>query len=389
MIASLVVIAIISFLVILHELGHYLAAKKANVIVEEFGLGYPPKLLTLFKVGETEFTLNLIPFGGFVRLVGESGPESEGDIEEQEATGLTRDRSSDPRQPGPFYTKTIKQRLTIILAGIFFNIIFAVAAFSVVFSFIGIPTPLENQARIGWVMPDSPAEQAQLPTEVNIIEIKTDKRSYRINSIQDVQQAVADNRGQELTLEVTHQCQQLSCPDETELYQVYARSEAETPSDQGSLGILFQESVLTFYPWWQMPFRGTIYGVKQALTLSVLIVRALTQVVTNLVKTGQVQQGVAGPVGIIHQAQQGNLIQEDFWSNLGFAGMLSLNLGIMNLLPIPALDGGRALFIIFERFFDRKRVQQIENYANYIGFGIIAILIIGITINDVIQVFAG
>jgi len=138
-----------------------------------------------------------------------------------------------------------------------------------------------------------------------------------------------------------------------------------------------------------MPFRGTWYGIKQAVGLGYLIIQALFQMVVQLAVTGQVPKDVAGPVGIVYEAQQGNIITDDFWSNLGFAGMLSINLGVMNLLPIPALDGGRALFILLEKIFGKKHIQKIEAYANYGGFALLILLILMITYKDIMRIIVG
>lgn len=371
----LIVILIISFLVIIHELGHFLAARKAKINIQEFGIGYPPKLLKLFTWKGTDFTLNAIPFGGFVRLEGENGPDLE-----KLKDGNPKLK---PNEWAPFYAKTAKQRIKVILAGVLVNICFAVLAFSIVFSFIGIPKDISDQARIGTVMENSPAAEARLPENVNIVEIQTDQRSYKIKNLFDVQQAVEENQGQMLTIVTTLECDQLKCPKETQQFEVYARTKEETPEGQGSIGIIFQDMIFVFYPWYEMPFRGSWIGIQQAISLGYLIVKALIDMFGRLISTGQVPQDVAGPVGIVYQAQQGNLISQDFWNNLGFAGMLSLNLGIMNLLPIPALDGGRALFIFLEKIFGRKKIIKIEAYANYAGFTLLILLIILITAKDV------
>ncbi len=371
--STLIVILIISFLVIIHELGHFIAARKSKVNVEEFGLGYPPKIKTLFTWRGTKFTLNAIPFGGFVRLEGEQGPEPD----EIDQIQIKKNKW------GPFYTKTAWQRLKIILAGVVVNTLFAVAAFAAAFTFLGIPREIPNQVRIGTVEPDSPAAQASLPEEVNILELRTDQQTYQIETIQDVQQAVEENRGQTLTVVATTECEGLTCPEETQEFDVYARTEEETPANQGSLGIVFKEAVFVHYPWYQMIFRGSWFGIKQSVALGVLIIRALTDMFVRLIAEGQVPTGVAGPVGIIDQTQQGNIITRNFWEDLGFSAMLSLNLAIMNLLPIPALDGGRAVFILLERLLGKKKVQKIEPYANYVGFALLILLIIAITVNDI------
>ncbi len=368
----LIVVLIISFLVLIHELGHFLVAVFTGTDVSEFGLGYPPKLFKLFSFRGTSFTLNAIPFGGFVRLKGEF---------------VSEDSVSDDK--GAFYNKSAPQRLAVTLAGVTINILFAVIAFSVVYSFMGIPISLANQARIGAIAQNSPAAEANLPTDVNILEIKTDTKVYSIESFENVQQAVAENKGENLNITVTGQCEGLRCPDTRENYSVYARTDEETPEGEGSIGVGFLEATFQFYPWYEMPFRGTWFGIQQAIGLGWMILEALVDMFVGLFSKGVLPQDVAGPVGIIHETQKGNVISDSFLANLGFAGMLSLNLAIMNLLPIPALDGGRALFILLEKIVGKKTIDKIEGYANIGGFALLILLIIAITINDVGNIIKG
>lgn len=383
----LIVIFIISFLILIHELGHFVVALKTKTNVEEFGFGYPPRLLKLFTFKGVDFTLNAIPFGGFVRLEGEMGPDSMPESKPKNKT--TPGASFDQPNAGPYYEKNAWQRSAIVLAGVAMNVLFALVAFSFVFSFMGIPTILEGQARIAHIAPDSPAEESGLPLNTNIIEIKSDTKAYEITDFFSVQQAVKENLGKTLEVTVTAQCEGVSCPQEYETYQVYARSEEEIPEGQGSIGVGFEEMVFQFYPWYEMPFRATWYGIKQAIGLGWLILQALTDMLVQLFSKGTLPQDVAGPVGIVHETQKGNIITSDFWSNLGFAGMLSLNLAIMNLLPIPALDGGKFLFILLEKVFGKKTIEKVEGYANYGGFALILILIVAITVKDIGEIIGG
>jgi len=368
----LIVIFIISFLVLIHEMGHYLVAILTGTDVDEFGLGYPPKLLNLFSFKGTNFTLNAIPFGGFVRLKGEfiSG---ESVLEDE----------------GAFYNKSALKRMAVTLAGVTINIVFAIFAFSIVYSFMGIPVSLNNQARIGAIAPGSPAAEVNLPLDVNIIEIKTETNIYSINTFSDVQQAIGENKGKNLEILVSGQCEGLNCEDTTSTYYVYARTDEQTPEGEGSIGVGFLESTFQFYPWYEMPFRGTWFGMQQAVGLGWMILEALIEMFVGLFTRGVLPQDVAGPVGIIHETQKGNVISDSFLANLGFAGMLSLNLAIMNLLPIPALDGGRAIFILLEKIIGKKTVEKIENYANIGGFALLILLIVAITIRDVGNIIKG
>ncbi len=378
----LVVIIIISFLILIHEGGHFIAAKKNKISVNEFGIGYPPRLIKLFTWKGTEFSLNLIPFGGYVSLEGEHGPD------EQESAETKKKHTKKNKGEGPFYTKSAQARMIVILAGVAVNIIFSILAFAIVFSFMGIPTSLENQPRLGIIMEDTPAAAAGLKENTNIVSLKTDTKTYEIFTIEEVQEAVSEHKGETVTLETTKECDQMACPEETEIFELYIRTSEETPEGEGSIGIVFQDAIFIHYPWYEMPIRGTIYGIKQAFQLGWMIITSLGKMLGQLVTSGRVEEEVAGPVGLVHEAQKGNLFDDNFLSYLGFAGMLSLNLGIMNLLPIPALDGGRAIFIFLEKFIEKKKIQKIESYASYVGFILLIVLLIAVTVKDVVKIVA-
>ncbi|HQM15974.1 MAG TPA: site-2 protease family protein, partial [Candidatus Woesebacteria bacterium] len=176
MLNILIVILIISFLVLIHELGHYLVARKHNVAVEEFGFGYPPRITSLFTYRGTLFTLNAIPIGGFVRLLGESEDFELG------STPIVHPKHT--KYGEAFYLKSAWARALIVGAGVATNLLFATLAFSLVFSFLGIPSSLEGRVRIGQIAPDSPAAHAQLPINVEILEIRTLDQSYQVDGIE-------------------------------------------------------------------------------------------------------------------------------------------------------------------------------------------------------------
>lgn len=356
------IILALSFLVIIHELGHFLAARWSKIKVEEFGVGYPPRAVKLFKHKETLFSLNWIPFGGFVRIEGED-----------EVSGY-------------FNKFPIPKRLLVILSGAIVNFLFGILAFALIFSLTGIPTPIE-EARIGLISPDSPAAEAGLPAEVNIIAFELNEETTSVANTQEVIDYIDAHKGENVTVITTGHCEQLACQEMAGSYQVYLRTDEETPDDQGSLGIVFQGMIYQQYPWYEMPFRGAWYGLVQAFWLGGVILMGLWQILADLFTGHGVPSDVAGPVGIVHLATQENIAQEGFLAMLSFTGMLSINLAVMNLLPIPALDGGRALFIILEKFTGRKKIEKIENLANYGGYIILLTLIILITIKDVFRIF--
>ncbi len=371
----ILVVLIISFLVIIHELGHFFLAKKHKIKVEEFGLGYPPKLFKLFRWLDTDFTVNAIPFGGFVRLEGENGPE--------EKTADQAEKKSQPKEQA-FYQKSASAKIQVLLAGVVINFIFGCLAFCLIFSFMGIPTSLNNQPIIGQLSTNSPAAVAQLPLNSSIEALQLEGEALvKVNHINQVQDFVKIHQGQTIKIYLSQECQMDLCQSAMTEYQIYLRKDDEIPANEGSMGIMFADYYLKFYPWYEMPFRAMFYGVKQAVSLGLLILVTLLSVFKDLLTHGSLPQDVAGPVGIAHQANEFNLAGQDWATLLNFAGMLSINLAIMNLLPLPALDGGRALFVLLGKFIGKNKLEKLESYLNYAGFSLLILLMILVTIRDV------
>lgn len=371
MLSVVIFILVLSFLVIIHELGHFFAARWAGVKVQEFGIGYPPMAKKLFTWKGTDFTINWIPFGGFVRMAGEEVDPSKIDQKPK---------------AGEFYSASIFQRLVIVLAGATVNFVFGILAFASIFSLMGIPETI-TEARIGAVSENSPAAISGVPVNVNIAGFKIGEDFTTTNTPEDVIQFVSDHRGQTVLVATSGSCDQLACADSYNEYSVYLRTAEETPADQGSLGVAFQDVILVKYPWWQMPFRGMVYGLEQALMLGKEILSALSRLGANLVQRGQLSEELAGPVGIVHQAQTIGLMEQGFMVILSFAAMLSINLAIMNVLPISPLDGGKAVFTLLESLFARKSLQKIEYWFSYSGYIALMGLIVVITVRDIYRLF--
>jgi len=368
--AALIFIFILSFLVIIHEAGHFFFARKNKIKVREFGLGYPPRILKLFYWKGTLFSLNLIPFGGFVQMDGENGPEGD------------KNNSTDS-----FYEKSIRARLQVILAGVTVNFIFGIIAFAIVFYKLGIPTALDGQARIQDIADNSPAMAAGLVSNTNILAFKTVDQWVEMNSISEVQDFSAAHLGETLEIRTSLLCDQEFCTDEYRESSIYLRTVEETPTNEGAMGIAFSDTIFKSYPWYLMPFMTIFHAFKQSIALAVLILQSLWQLVVDLFAGRGVQQEVAGPIGIIDQANTYGFFEGGFLSILNFAALLSINLGIMNLLPIPALDGGRAILIILEKFFKRKHIDKIAHYLNYFGYISLLALMIIVSFNDIRNIF--
>jgi regulator of sigma E protease len=377
----IIFILILSFLVIIHELGHFFAARWAKIKVEEFGLGYPPRAVSLFTWAGTVFSLNWIPFGGFVKMVGEDGPETDSLEEIQSQSG----------KEGPFYIKSALKRLVVILAGVAVNFAFGILAFSIFYSIMGIPEVIDS-ARIGGFSPESPAAAAGVPNGVEIISIiNSEQEQFSIRTNRDVLNAIKDQGGKVITLVTTGPCtDQNGCQEFAQTFKVYVRSQSEIqdPDNEGALGIVFQTLVMIHYPWYEMPLRGMVIGIEQTIMLILVTLSELQKMIVDVSSGGALPQDIAGPVGIIHQANQFQIFQQGPLMILNFAGVISASLAIMNLLPIPALDGGRALFIMIEPLVGKTRVRKYEGYANYAGYMLLIFLIVTITARDIWRIFS-
>jgi regulator of sigma E protease len=365
--ASIVYVVLgLSVLVILHELGHFIAAKWAGIKTEEFGIGYPPKALKLFRKWQTDFTLNWIPFGGFVRMAGEN---------------------LDPNAPvlaikkGDFYSVSGFKRLVVIFAGVTVNLIFGVIVFSLVFFQTGIPQELKSP-RVVEVVEDSPASKLNLTLPVEIVGFELDGQLIKTETVEAVQDLVAQHRGEELTIVTTGKCEQMSCQDELIKNLIYLRLPEETPSEQGSLGIVFDQMLWVRYPWYEMIWRSAVHGFNEALGLAGLILNALGSVVTDAFH-GKFQDQLAGPVGIVEQVHQAGVYRAGWQSWIYFVGMLSVNLGLINILPFPPLDGGKGVMTIAEWLIGRRRSLKIEHYLSYGGWFVLMALIVGVTLRDI------
>jgi len=367
-------VLILSILIFVHEFGHFIVAKKTGIKVEEFGFGYPPRIWGK-KIGETIYSINALPVGGFVKLLGEELGE---EIDEKEK-GRT------------FYSKSKKVRVVTLLAGVTMNFVLAVAVFSIIYTQIGIPTKTDKVMVVG-IAENSPADVAGL--NENDIIIAADGRNVTDND--SFIQITKEKAGQKLVLEVKRNqdnpCQQkvlggvpgmeISCRDGNLLVTVFPRE--NPPVGEGPLGVAISQMEMKFYPFWQMPIRGSIEGFKEAFAWTRLILKSLVEMIVQLVTLGKIPQDVAGPIGIF-QVTSG-VVKSGYLTVLQFLGMLSINLAIINVLPFPALDGGRLIFIGYEAITRRRPKPSFERTINTAGMVFLIFLILLITINDILRV---
>ncbi|MCL5434936.1 MAG: M50 family metallopeptidase [Patescibacteria group bacterium] len=358
----IIFLIILSVLVLIHELGHFIVAKLLKIKVEEFGFGLPPRAFGI-KRGETVYSINWLPIGGFVKLYGEDEAGSgRPQVKSQKLKVKNLDRT--------FFARPVWQRALVVAAGVFMNFALAVVIISYLFSVVGVPVP-GDKVSVSEIVKGSPAEISGLKPGDTIESIN----SIKITSSSQLISYTKEHLGEKLTLKIRNQ--------KSEIKSIEVTPRKEYPVNQGPMGVAISQSYsIVKYPWYKAPFVGTWEALKQ----SYAIVLGLGSLVVNLFTKGAVPQGVAGPVGI---AQLTGIFCSNINSCLSFAGMLSLNLAILNVLPIPALDGGRLFFIIIEAVTRRKVNQKVEGYAHAVGMAVLLGLIALITLHDLIRVFTG
>lgn len=349
----LIFLLTLTILVLVHELGHFLMAKKMGVKVEEFGIGLPPKLFGI-KKAETLYSINLLPLGGFVKLYGEEYGESQ---------KTNRNRM--------FINKKPWQKTLIVLGGVVGN--FLLGWF--IFSFLvtqGVPVPT-NKIIIEKVTKNSPAENAGLKEKDIILKlVPYSPQSPQLpltspNSLITLTQKYA---GQKISLLVQRNNQQLT---------INLTPRKNPPKGEGPLGIAITSFIEKKYPWYSAPY----YGLIEAFNITFKIASELGKLLFGLITFQKTHIDVAGPVGIANLA--GQAIKFGRNAFLEFLALLSLNLAIINILPFPALDGGRLIFVLYEGLTKKKPNKNIEKYTNLVGFIILLSLAALITINDIIK----
>ena len=364
--AILVFIIILSVLVMLHELGHFLAAKRAGIGVEEFGFGLPPRLWGK-KVGETIYSVNWLPFGGFVRLVGEDSTDSKKD------------------QKNSFYVKPISQRIAVVVAGVFANFVLAIFIFYIVVFALGfkvsLPLLIEHkfkfvnetkQVLVEEVTDGLSAKAAGIEFGDSIVEID----GARIASIDELQKIVRSSENKELKLTLEN-------PVNNQRREVTATPVFNEQLKAPALGVGLGELVVLNYETFpQKLFSGFIHSYN-TLDYSLRVFGKLIGYSIRERDITPVSQGVSGPVGIASITSQAVALGPI--SVLQLVGLLSLNLGFMNVLPIPALDGGRLFFLIIEAVTRKRIYPAVEKWVHSIGFALLLALIVLVTFNDIVK----
>lgn len=339
----LVFLIVLSLLVLVHEFGHFIVARKSGVMVEEFGFGLPPRIFGR-KIGETLYSVNLLPFGGFVRLHGELSEE-----------GIIKPRRA-------FLNKNKKTRVAIVIAGVVMNFILGIIAFSIVYSFLGIPKET-NKIKVVEIAPGSPAQVAG----IIVGDVVGSVDGQGVSSVDEFVRLVEEKKGKKITLE-------------TQRGKVTLTPRESPPQDEGPLGVVITTTEIYFPPYWQRPFIGTYYGFREALIWGGKVVEGFAKIFKDLV-SGVGPKDLAGPVGIFAITSQA--AKSGILDLISFVGILSVNLAILNIIPFPALDGGRLLFIGIEALLGRRVLPKVEAVVHTVGMIILLVLLVAITAHDV------
>jgi len=362
MITAIIFIVVIGVLVLVHELGHFIMAKRAGMKVEEFGLGFPPTLWKT-KRGGTVYAINAIPFGGYVKIFGEDDEEK--------------------KEPGSFASKSLWARFKVVAAGVTMN--FLLAAFLLMLgNFLGlrigliddknIPTNISDpQVQVIQVVGDSPAEKAGLRLLDEIEGFKLSDGTVRqVKSSEDVQTTVSQYAGQKLKILIDRAGEKLE-------YEVEPRK--DPPAGQGAMGISLATTGIVSYPWYEAIWRGVYNAV--ILTFNTII--GYYMLIKQLLFTGSLVADVSGPIGIATLTGQAARIGINYL--LQFVAMISINLAVLNFIPFPALDGGRAVLLLVEKFRRKPLPKRVEGLINSVGFSLLIALMVYVTIKDVGRFF--
>ncbi len=371
-------IVILLVLVLVHEFGHFFTAKGFGIRVDEFGFGFPPKLFS-FKKGETEYSFNLLPLGGFVKIFGENVDEANllevGFLDKKETPEKIelskRSLANKPKW----------QQAMVLFAGIFANFLLAWILFSIGFM-SGLPTSVGSEPApyklqdvnlvIVSILPKSPAENAGLKIGDKIINIKNDNNFTTFLSPETIKSFVVDGGGKEIDVGYIR-----GKNSEVNIAKIIPK---ET-NGEFTIGISMDEIGTA-----KLPFFSAFW---QGLRLDWLMTKNTVIGLYTLITDGLRGQGsfssVTGPVGMVGIV--GDAYQFGFVYLLSFTALISINLAIINLIPFPALDGGRLFFLLIEKIKGSRINPKVANTANMIGFGILILLMVIITYHDVIKLF--
>lgn len=360
-------LVILATLIFVHELGHFIAAKLSGIRVDEFAIGFPPRIFS-FKKGETIYTINLIPFGGFVKIFGENPDEAS-------LTGPESQRS--------FARKPYLIQAITLLAGVAFNVLFGWLLISSALS-IGLPAPYDSAnpalvknpvVSVIEVLPLSPAEKAGFKSGDKIIYLETEgaeEDRVKADSAEQVRNFIGAHPEEEITFSIERKNEKLT---------LKAVADADIEKNRKAVGVSLADVGIMKLPF----YKAIIEGAKITVVSTGLIAGGLFDFIkTAIIGEADIKQ-VTGPIGIVGLV--GDASDLGLAYLLNFTAFISINLAVINILPIPALDGGRLLIVGIEAIRRRPLNYKYVNIVNATGFILLIILMLLITYQDIARLF--
>ncbi len=348
-------IIVLGILIFVHEFGHYIVAKKVDIRVEEFALGFGPRLFSR-KKGETVYSLRAVPLGGFCNMTGEFVPDEEMDDEERQIYEEAKERGR------CFHQQPLYQRFLVVFMGPMMNFLLAFMLFIIIFVGFGLPVGDLDSTVIGGVSPGQPAAEAGLTAGDEIRSIA----GRSVSSWEDIQQQIRSFApGQEIEIELLREGEEISVVLAPEEQQGYPMIGITPETYRESIGVI----------------SAVIRGAEESWLITSMIARGFGQMLTG----GLTADDIGGPVMIASMA--GDAARQGLDIVMRFTAVISINLGIINLLPIPALDGGRILFMIIEGIRRKPIDPRKEGLVHLIGFVILMVLMVFIIFLDIWTLF--
>jgi regulator of sigma E protease len=348
MIEVIAFIFVLGLLVFAHELGHFMLAKASGIRVETFSLGFPPKLIS-FRKGETEYCLSWIPLGGYVKMAGEKPEESE-------VRG----------EPWEFMSKPVWKRMAVILAGPAMNYVLAVVILFGIYYYKGEPVADDTNAQIGQVLKDMPAVNAGLKPGDVLIGIDDSS----VTSFENMYGIITKRPGETAKLSWLRGADTMSAI-------VQIRSDT-TMNEKGDIVVLGKIGVGQDVTYKPMSFLASL---NQGFIMTNYYAGTIFKFLKDLVTGSASTKMMGGPLFIAQAV--GEAAKTGFLEVLLLAAILSVNLGVVNMIPIPVLDGGQALFLIIEKIKGRPLSMKARSIAQQVGFVFLILLIIFVTKNDI------
>lgn len=336
-------IAVLLVTVLVHEWGHYIAAKKSGMLVEEFGFGIPPRLWS-WKKGETRYSINVLPIGGFVKIAGENGEDLNAPHERQ-------------FESKPWYIKSL-----VLIAGVIMNVALAIVLFATAYT-IGMPGMTDSGTpTVVSVVQGSPTQAAGVAVGDTVQSVVIDKKIVDVLDTDKIHEAIASSKG-DVTITYTHKGE--------------SHTAVITPSAQRLIGVAIEPIGVIKQPF----FKALGLAWQQSMSLIGQIVTAIGTLVGGLLHGHGSTEGLVGPVGLAREV--GNAATFGITYLLAFIATISLNLAVLNILPFPALDGGRLIVVWGEAITKRKFSSTVVGLIHGIGFLILIALMVALTVGDI------